>query len=521
MTMETRSIRLGRRRVPVILPNRRDARLHTASVIISIHVIGITALAFEVSVPQILSAMVTAGVIDVALTLRQTGKLVWPASGMLTGSGVALIMRLVGMGPGEFWSWRGWYWFAVVSGVSVLTKHVIRLGGSHVFNPSNIGLVVAFLVLGPELIEPLDFWWAPLGPWMVIAYAVIIVGGILITRRLYLLEMAIVFWAVLAFGLAILAGSGHCMIATWSTTPVCDGRFWGALVTSPEVLIFMFFMITDPKTVPEGRAGRVTFSATVGLLATLLIAPSTTEFWAKVGLLSSLALCSPMRLLFDRLTEIDGVRSGVIRIGKRLTAATPATTFTRGLALGAALTLATTAILVAGGPARQPAVAAASTEIDVAVDVSEWPEVNVDRSVEGLDIVADDAFVAELTRTFAENLEIEAEAVRTVDGSLLGLSDGGERLDVMQARLDEAIATGIRIVDTYTFSELSLRLHEAPEGQSSAGLVFSGRGRVDHLHYDPDGNEIDRTSEDFDLEFVLRQLGGERWVLVAVVPAGD
>ena len=43
---------------------------------------------------------------------------------------------------------KGWYLFAGVAALSLLTKYVIRYRGSHLFNPSNLGLVVAFLVLG-------------------------------------------------------------------------------------------------------------------------------------------------------------------------------------------------------------------------------------------------------------------------------------------------------------------------------------------------------------------------------------
>ena len=67
---------------------------------------------------------------------------------MLTGSGVALILRVVGTPPNEPWNTDGWYIFAGVAAFSLLTKYVIKYRGSHVFNPSNIGLVVAFLVLG-------------------------------------------------------------------------------------------------------------------------------------------------------------------------------------------------------------------------------------------------------------------------------------------------------------------------------------------------------------------------------------
>ena len=178
---------------------------------------------------------------------------------MLTGSGVALILRVVGTPPDQPWNTDGWYVFAGVAAFSLLTKYVIKYRGSHVFNPSNIGLVVAFLVLGSTRVEPLDFWWAPLNVWMITAYAVIIGGGLLITRRLQLLGLAATFWVTLSVGMGLLAASGHCMTANWAFAPVCGVDFWRVIVTSPEVLIFLFFMITDPKTVPGGarRADRV------------------------------------------------------------------------------------------------------------------------------------------------------------------------------------------------------------------------------------------------------------------------
>ena len=111
---------------------------------------------------------------------------------------------------------------AAVAGISLLTKYLIRYRGSHVFNPSNVGLVAAFLILGEEVIEPLDFWWAPLGLGMGLAYLVILVGGLLITRRLRLLTMAAAFWVTLVAGIGVLAVSGHCMTAAWALQPV-----WG------------------------------------------------------------------------------------------------------------------------------------------------------------------------------------------------------------------------------------------------------------------------------------------------------
>jgi len=132
----------------VILPNIRDPRLHVAAVIITIHVLGQVGLHFRVSVPQILAAILTCAALEIALTFRQTKALVWPASAMLTGSGVALILRVVGTPPDSPWATQGWEIFAAVAGLALLSKYVIRYRGNHIFNPSNIGLVVAFILLG-------------------------------------------------------------------------------------------------------------------------------------------------------------------------------------------------------------------------------------------------------------------------------------------------------------------------------------------------------------------------------------
>ena len=311
------TVTVGRSTYPVILPNIRDPRLHVAAVIITIHVLGQFGLRFHVSVPQILAAILTCAAIEVALTFRSSRSFVWPASAMLTGSGVALILRAPGTPPDDPWSTHAWYVFAGVAAFSLLTKYVIRYRGSHVFNPSNIGLVIAFVVLGSGRVEPLDFWWAPLNGWMIAAYAVILAGGLLITARLRLLAAAVTFWVSLAVGVGLLAAAGHCMTARWAFAPVCGFDFWRVIVISPEVLIFMFFMITDPKTVPAGRVGRVLFGLLVAAMSTLLMAPQADEFGTKVALLAGLVVVCAARPILDRL--VPEPRSAADHVGRYAT----------------------------------------------------------------------------------------------------------------------------------------------------------------------------------------------------------
>src|SRR6185436_9021060 len=207
--------------------------------------LGQVTLGFRVTVPQILAAIVTCAVMEIALTFRSAKAFVWPASAMLTGSGVALILRLVGQPPNDPWGTDGWYVFAVVAGLSLATKYVIKFRGTHIFNPSNIGLVVAFLVLGMTRVEPLDFWWGPLDLGLVAAYAVSLIGGTLITRRLKLLALDVILWLALVVGFGMLAASVHCTKAHSAFVIVSGVGYWRVIVTSPELMIFLFFMITD------------------------------------------------------------------------------------------------------------------------------------------------------------------------------------------------------------------------------------------------------------------------------------
>lgn len=307
-------IRVGQRTYPVVLPNPRDSRLHVAAVVISIHILGQAVLGFRVSVPQIMAAIGSCFVVEVVIVFVRDRRLVWPASAMLTGSSVGLILRVVGMKAGSHWSFDRWYLFAGVAVLSLLTKYTIRSQGRQVFNPSNVGLVVAFVLLGSGRIEPLHLWWRRLDAVMLLAYGIILVGGVIITYRLRMLSLLTAFWLTLVVGLTSLASGGHCMLTPQSVTPVCGAQFWWFVAASPELLIFAFFMLSDPKTVPTSRQARVRYGIFVGAVSALLMAPQTNEFRTKVALLGGLAVCSVARLFMPRVfwsgaPELDPFRS--------------------------------------------------------------------------------------------------------------------------------------------------------------------------------------------------------------------
>src|SRR5258706_4302868 len=297
-----RTVRIGGRDYPVILPSIRDARLHVAAVLLALQVLGQTVLGFRLSVAQILVCLAVGALIEFGVAFFKDHMLLWPASGLLTGNSTAFILRVPGTLHGQWWSLHGIEICIGVVALGMATKYLIRWRGRHIFNPSNVALVVAFVALGPQHTEPLDLWWVPMGPWMILTYAILIVGGLLIAWELKLIGLVLGFMVGFAIftAIAIAPVPDHCMGASWHVTPLCGRDVWQVLVTSPEILIFALFMVPDPRTVPDGPLARVVFGVIVAGLAVLLLRPTALEFWTKSAILASLVIACAMRFALVR-----------------------------------------------------------------------------------------------------------------------------------------------------------------------------------------------------------------------------
>jgi Na+-translocating ferredoxin:NAD+ oxidoreductase RnfD subunit len=448
---------------PVLLPTWRDPRLHLAAVIISLQVLGQVAFDFRLSIAQILVSLLTCAVLEVGIALRRQHVILWPASALLTGNGVAFILRVPGTEHGDWWSMHGWWIFAGTAAVSLLSKYLILFRGHHIFNPSNFGLVLCFLLLGPERADPLAFWWGPMSAWLALAIAIIVAGGFAILRRLHLLGIAIAFWVTFAGSLAVLAASGHAMIARWHLGPVSDWYFWQVLAFSPEILVFLFFMITDPKTIPAGRSGRRVYAVAIGLLAALLIAPQTTEFASKVAVLSALAIVCAARPLLVLLGERARARGWSGGLTARAA--------TRPAALVGAVAF-TSLLVVAGIPARSNAGAAipstAATNELLAVTVL---------PAQGI-APLDQAQARQIAQHVVADLENESEALRRRDPARATAGADGARLAAVWQQIRAAKGRAI-MAPEYRVDRVRVSLEPAA-GQEPPTVVALVTGTVQH-----------------------------------------
>ena len=87
---------------PVLLPTVRDPRLQLAAVIVTLQVLGQTVFDFRLSIAQILISLVTCAVLEIGIALHRQHVLMWPASALLTGNGVAFILRVPGTEHGDW-----------------------------------------------------------------------------------------------------------------------------------------------------------------------------------------------------------------------------------------------------------------------------------------------------------------------------------------------------------------------------------------------------------------------------------
>jgi hypothetical protein len=489
------AVRLFGRDYTVILPSIRDPRLHVAAVLVTLQVLGQTVLGFRLSVAQILICLATGALIEFVVAFFKDSAIMWPASGLLTGNSAAFILRTPGTLHGQWWSLHGIWIFVGVVAISMASKYLIRWRGRHIFNPSNLGLVLAFTILGPKLTEPQDLWWIPPGPWLIVTYAVLIVGGLLIAWELRLLGLELAFMAGFAAftALALALVPDHCMVASWHVAPMCGRELWQILVTSPELLVFGLFMIPDPRTVPDGPVARVAFGILVAILAVLLIGPTSLEFWTKTAILgwrlpAALALAllcvGTLPVAADLSTHSPEPAAGLA----------DGTTPTLKLTVGAGPDLAgwvSTSAGIALPPLTNSGPVSASAQLWILPAI---PTVTVASNVIAFDKSAPQN-ADKWAHDVVLDLIIESEARRAHDFTLAESGATGDALKEFTDVIKDDISGGKIIQKTYSFDKVSLNLY-LPKFSSQAsrlvGVTLTGTSTF--TTRDASGNVISQTS---------------------------
>ena len=183
----------------------------------------------------------------------------WPASALLTGNGVAFVLRVPGTVHGDWWSCPWLVDLRCRPGGRASLEVRDRLGRRARLQP-----VEHRTGRRPSSCSAVDASSRSTsgggrcpGGWGSRFSSSSPSGFTDALSRWDCCAIALVFWATFALGIAGLALAGHAMTARWHLGPISGFHFWWVLVTSPEVLVFLFFMITDPRTAPRGSRARL------------------------------------------------------------------------------------------------------------------------------------------------------------------------------------------------------------------------------------------------------------------------
>ncbi|HTR83897.1 MAG TPA: RnfABCDGE type electron transport complex subunit D [Reyranella sp.] len=251
------------------MPARLDARWLQIGAIGGLLLFGVLTRDFALSWQQVVlcfaGALAAQALWISALGLKDVGYL----SAIVTGIGLSVLVR-----ADTLWV------HPVVAAIAITAKFVIRVRGKHVFNPANLGVMIAVLFVPGAWLSP-GQWGSDMvaGLWFIAL-------GITVTLSARRFDIA---WAFLACFGALLIGR-----VVW-----LDQR-WAVLLnqlSSGSLLLFTFFMITDPMTTPNDRRMRWLYAALVAVLA------FTWQFvwYRNGGPVWALFLLSPLVPLLDWL----------------------------------------------------------------------------------------------------------------------------------------------------------------------------------------------------------------------------
>lgn len=164
--------------------------------------------------------------------------------------------------------------------LAIGSKYLIRWNGKHIFNPANFGLVILSLIFTSAWISPGQWGTAPM-----FALALLGLGG-MVTGKAKRWDVSLALlgsYAALIFGRAVWLGDPL-------SIPIHQ-------MQSGALLVFAFFMISDPKTTPDARAGRIVYAAIVATVGfTIQFA-----FYNAAGIILALILTAPLVPFLDRV----------------------------------------------------------------------------------------------------------------------------------------------------------------------------------------------------------------------------
>jgi enediyne biosynthesis protein E5 len=247
----------------------RDPRYYQIAVLGSLLIYGVGWLSFDTGGQPI--ALILASVLITQFVCGKflAGTLFDARSALISGLSLCLLLRANSV-----------LLLIVTAVITIASKFILKWNRKHIFNPTNFGIVAMIALSGEVWVSPAQW-----GSKLYFGFLMACLGGMVVHRAL----RSDVSYAFILSYAAILFGRAY-----WLGDPVTIPL---KQLQSGALLLFTFFMISDPKTTPDSRAGRIVFAVLVALGAAYV----QFVLYRTNGLLWSLAVCSLLTPLIDYL----------------------------------------------------------------------------------------------------------------------------------------------------------------------------------------------------------------------------
>ncbi len=181
-----------------------------------------------------------------------------PASAYISGISVGILLRSPAYWP-----------YALCAALSITSKYVLRMRGRHIWNPSNFG-ICALLFLASASVAGLSIQWGNNFAAVVVIW---VLGSLILwrARRFHITAVYVISFLLLGLLRAHITGD------PWQSEI--------SPITGPMYQLFIFFMITDPKTTVRSRSGQCVVAFVVAFVEFLMrldqsiYAPLYALFW--------------------------------------------------------------------------------------------------------------------------------------------------------------------------------------------------------------------------------------------------
>jgi len=246
-----------------------DPRYYQIIVLGLLVVFGVFALNFGIRWQNALAIVVSALTVQYLASLFIRKVKFDPLSPIITSLSLTLLLRTDAIELA-----------VLAAGIAIGSKFLIRVHGKHVFNPANVALVTLMLLS--------DRAWVSSGQWgsaAIGAFALACMGFVVLTRA----KRAETTFAFLGTYALLLLGR-----AVWLGDPISIPLHQ---LQNGALLIFAFFMISDPKTTPDSPVGRVAYGALVAAVAYTI----QFIFYEPNGPILALIMSAPMVPIIDAI----------------------------------------------------------------------------------------------------------------------------------------------------------------------------------------------------------------------------